>query len=83
MTHYYVRHGTTSLVAAFDFASGSVIAHHYRRILLVGPGEDGAPAPRSRAFARRRRALIHKSQTRQRARERRAAVVTHSSTHER
>jgi transposase len=31
MTHDYVRHGTTSLFAAFDISSGSVIAHHYRR----------------------------------------------------
>ncbi len=31
MTHDYVRHGTTSLFAAFDVSSGSVIAHHYRR----------------------------------------------------
>ena len=31
MTHDYVRHGTTSLFAALDIASGSVIAHHYRR----------------------------------------------------
>jgi transposase len=31
MTHDYVRHGTTSLFAAFDIGSGSVIAHHYRR----------------------------------------------------
>jgi transposase len=30
-THDYVRHGTTSLFAAFDIASGSVIANHYRR----------------------------------------------------
>jgi len=31
MTHDYVRTGTTSLFAAFDLASGSVIAQHYRR----------------------------------------------------
>ncbi|MBO0885144.1 MAG: IS630 family transposase [Mycobacterium sp.] len=31
MTHDYIRHGTTSLFAAFDISSGSVIAHHYRR----------------------------------------------------
>ena len=31
MTHDYVRNGTTSLFAAFDLASGSVIAQHYRR----------------------------------------------------
>ena len=31
MTHDYVRNGTTSLFAAFDVASGSVIANHYRR----------------------------------------------------
>ena len=30
-THDYVRHGTTSLFAAFDVGSGSVIAAHYRR----------------------------------------------------
>lgn len=30
-THDYVRHGTTSLFAAFDIGSGSVIATHYRR----------------------------------------------------
>jgi transposase len=31
MTHDYVRHGTTSLFAALDVASGSVIAEHHRR----------------------------------------------------
>jgi transposase len=31
MTHDYVRHGTTSLFAALDIGSGSVIAGHYRR----------------------------------------------------
>ena len=31
MTHTYVRRGTTSLFAAFDVSSGSVIATHYRR----------------------------------------------------
>ena len=31
MTHDYVRHGTTSLFAALDVVSGSVIAQHYRR----------------------------------------------------
>jgi len=31
MTHDYVRHGTTSLFAALDVASGSVIAQYYRR----------------------------------------------------
>ncbi|WP_329372930.1 IS630 family transposase [Streptomyces sp. NBC_00669] len=31
MTHDYVRHGTTSLFAALDITSGSVIAPHYRR----------------------------------------------------
>jgi hypothetical protein len=31
MTHDYVRHRTTSLFAAFDIGSGSVIAHHYDR----------------------------------------------------
>jgi transposase len=31
MTHDYVRNGTTSLFAALEVASGSVIAHHYRR----------------------------------------------------
>ena len=31
MTHDYVRHGTTSLFAALDLATGSVIAQHYRR----------------------------------------------------
>jgi hypothetical protein len=30
-THDYVRHGTTSLFAAYDLASGSVITQHYRR----------------------------------------------------
>ena len=30
-THNYVRHGTTSLFAAYDLASGSVIAQSYRR----------------------------------------------------
>jgi len=28
MTHGYVRHGATSLFAALDIASGSVIAQH-------------------------------------------------------
>jgi len=31
MTHDYVRNGTASLFAAFDLASGSVIAQHYRK----------------------------------------------------
>jgi transposase len=31
MTHDYVRHGTTSLFAALDITSGSVIAQHYRQ----------------------------------------------------
>ncbi|NEW75367.1 IS630 family transposase [Streptomyces rhizosphaericus] len=31
MTHDYVRHGTTSLFAALDITSGSVIAQHYCR----------------------------------------------------
>ena len=31
MSHDYVRHGTTTLFAALDVASGSVIATHYRR----------------------------------------------------
>jgi transposase len=31
MTHDYVRHGTTSLFAALDPTSGSVIANYYRR----------------------------------------------------
>src|SRR5512132_1792088 len=31
MTHDYVRHGTTSLFAALDLSSGSVIAEHHRR----------------------------------------------------
>lgn len=31
MTHDYVRHGTTSLFAALDTATGSVISQHYRR----------------------------------------------------
>jgi transposase len=31
MTHDYLRHGTTSLFAAFDIGSGSVIAQHDRR----------------------------------------------------
>jgi hypothetical protein len=30
-THDYVRHGTTSLFAAFDISSGAVIAEHHRR----------------------------------------------------
>jgi hypothetical protein len=43
MTHDYVRNGTTSLFAAFDVSSGSVIAQSYRidrrvRIGAVGPG---------------------------------------------
>jgi transposase len=31
MTHDYVRHGTTSLFAAVNIASGPVMAQHYRR----------------------------------------------------
>jgi hypothetical protein len=31
MTHDYVRHGTTSLFAAYDVTGGSVIAQSYRR----------------------------------------------------
>ena len=31
MTHDYVRNGTTSLFAAYDLGSGSVIAQHYRK----------------------------------------------------
>ena len=31
MTHDYVRHGITSLFAAYDVGSGSVIAQSYRR----------------------------------------------------
>jgi hypothetical protein len=31
MAHDYVRNGTTSLFAAFETSSGSVIAQHYRR----------------------------------------------------
>ncbi|WP_346139611.1 IS630 family transposase, partial [Saccharopolyspora erythraea] len=31
MTHDYVRHGTTSLFAALDVATGSIISQHYRR----------------------------------------------------
>jgi transposase len=31
MSHDYVRHGTTSLFAALDIASGTVIAEHHRR----------------------------------------------------
>jgi transposase len=31
MTHGYVRHGTTSLFAAYDVGSGPVIAQSYRR----------------------------------------------------
>lgn len=31
MTHDYVRNATTSLFAALDMSSGSVIAQHYRR----------------------------------------------------
>jgi transposase len=31
MSHDYIRHGTTTLFAAFDISSGSVIASHYRR----------------------------------------------------
>jgi transposase len=31
MTHDYVRNGTTSLFAAFELSSGSVIAQSYRR----------------------------------------------------
>ena len=30
-THDYVGHGTTSLFVAYDLASGSGIAQHYRR----------------------------------------------------
>ena len=31
MTHDSVRHGTTSLFAALDVSSGSVVAEHHRR----------------------------------------------------
>jgi hypothetical protein len=31
MSHDYIRHGTTTLFAAFDVNSGSVIGAHYRR----------------------------------------------------
>jgi transposase len=31
MTHTYTRHGTTSLFAALEISSGSIIAAHYRR----------------------------------------------------
>ena len=31
MTHDYVRNGTTNLFAAYDVASGTVIAQHYRK----------------------------------------------------
>jgi transposase len=31
MTHDYVRHGTTSLFAAYEVSSGPVIAQHYRK----------------------------------------------------
>ena len=37
MTRDYVRNGTTSLFAAFDLASGSVIAQHYRQHRLQSP----------------------------------------------
>ncbi|RPK56449.1 hypothetical protein EES43_23995 [Streptomyces sp. ADI96-02] len=37
MTHDYVRHGTTSLFAALDIASGSVIAQHPRFHLHFTP----------------------------------------------
>lgn len=33
MTHDYVRHGTTSLFATLDIASGSVIAQHLHLVL--------------------------------------------------
>jgi hypothetical protein len=40
-THDYVRHGTTSLFAAYDLASGSVIAQSYRR--APAPGVPAVP----------------------------------------
>ena len=42
MTHDYVRHGTTSLFAAYDVSSGSVIAQSYRR---HGPSAESTLVP--------------------------------------
>ena len=49
MTHNYVRNGTTSLFAALDLASGSVIAqpyrHHRRREFRGSSGSSTPPSP--------------------------------------
>jgi hypothetical protein len=49
MKHDYVRHGTTtSLFAALDIASGSVIAQHYRRHPTRSPcGSSSSSTPPS------------------------------------
>jgi hypothetical protein len=47
MTHDYVRNGTTSLFAAFDLASGSVIAQHYRRHRHGSTSGTRLPGPSS------------------------------------
>jgi hypothetical protein len=42
-THDYVRHGTTSLFAAYDLASGSVIARTRMQAPMTSPRERAAP----------------------------------------
>jgi transposase len=50
MTHTYTRHGTTSLFAALEISSGSVIAQHYRRhrhqefLRFLNTIDDAVPA---------------------------------------
>ena len=51
MTHDYVRNGTTSLFAALDMATGSVIAQPYRR--HRAPGVPAVPQAHRRRRARR------------------------------
>ncbi len=49
MTHDCKRHGTTSLFAAMDVASGAVVGETYRRhrrvALLTGAGRPVSPLP--------------------------------------
>ena len=52
MTHDYVRNGTTSLFAAFDLASGSVIAQSYRR-RQPAPGRTRRSTPDTRPVPQR------------------------------
>ena len=54
-THNYVRHGTTSLFAALDIASGFVIGKCYKRHRAAGVLE----LPPADRCSRRRRARVH------------------------